>query len=122
MCRKITINGVLLAGFLSGVILFLTMQEAYAAPSASAVSGRLGATYDSRTGAVTAMVSGYCEGKPVTVGPKTWAMAGSEFSRLKAEDIAMRLCAGEYSLKRITKSTNNGKEIVADIVIVRSKQ
>jgi len=123
MCKKITVNGVLLSVLLSGAMcaMFLvTTLEAYADQSSSAISGRLGASYDNKTGSVTAMVAGYCEGRPVTVGPVTWAVAEWEFSNLKAEDVAKKVCEGNYALKKMTKSANNGKEIVADVLIVRS--
>ena len=90
-----------------------------AAQSTSTISGRLAATYDSKSGTITAMVAGYCEGNPVTLGPSTWAASEKEFSKLKAEDVGKTLCGDGLSLKKVTKSVNNGKEIVADVIIVR---
>ncbi len=92
---------------------------AYAASSVSTVSGRLGATYDNKAGNVTAMVAGYCEGKAVTVGPVTWAATQEQFSNLKTEDVAKIVCGKDFTLKKVTKSANNGKELVADVLIVR---
>jgi hypothetical protein len=91
----------------------------YADPSAPAISGRLAASYDSAKGTITAMVAGYCEGKPVTIGPATWAVSEKDFSNLNAEDIGKTLCGDNFSIKRVMKSVNNGKEIVAEVVIVR---
>jgi hypothetical protein len=91
----------------------------YAASSVSTVSGRLGATYDNKTGNVTAMVAGYCEGKAVTVGPVTWAVTQEEFSNLKTEDVAKIVCGKDFTLKKVTKSANNGKELVADVLIMK---
>jgi hypothetical protein len=93
----------------------------YAGQTSSMISGRLAATYDSRSGTVTAMVAGYCEGNPVTLGPLTWAASEKEFSKLKAEDIGKTLCGDGLSIKKVTKSVHNGKEIVADVIIVRSE-
>ena len=45
-------------------------------------------TYDSKTGSVTAMVAGYCESQPVTIGPVTSAMTEQEFSHADAEKMA----------------------------------
>jgi hypothetical protein len=93
---------------------------AYADSSVSAVSGRLGAIYDNKTGNVTAMVAGYCEGKAVTLGPATWAVPQGQFSNLKAEDVAKVVCGKDCSLTKVTKSANNGKEIVADVLVMKS--
>ena len=82
----------------------------YANPSTSMISGRLGATYDSKTATLTAMVAGYCEGNPVTIGPVTWAVGEWEFESMQAEDIGKKLCGDDYFLKRVTKSAHNGKE------------
>jgi hypothetical protein len=101
--------------------LFIGVTLAYAA-SVSTVSGRLGATYDSKTGNVTAMVAGYCEGKAFALGPVTWAVAQERFSSLKAEDIAKVVCGRDFALQKITKSENNGREIVADILITKSNE
>jgi hypothetical protein len=90
--------------------------------SVSAVSGRLGATYDAKSGKVTAMVAGYCEGKAVTLGPVTWAMTEDQFSNLKADKVAKAVCGEDCTLQRITKSANNGKKMVADIVIIISSK
>ena len=104
------------------LILSITMIFAaavYADPSNSMISGRLAATYDSKTATLTAMVAGYCEGQPVTIGPVTWAVGEREFEGMQAEDIGKKLCGDDYSIKKVTKSVNNGKEIVADVLIVR---
>ena len=119
MCKKFKVKGLLFMFLLLGGILLITMVQAYADPVASAISGRLGAAYDNKTENVTAMVAGYCEGKPVTLGPVTWTVAKREFSDLKAEDVGKVVCGKDFVLKMVTKSANNGKEIVADVVIVR---
>jgi len=91
----------------------------YADPSTSMISGRLAATYNSKTATLTAMMVGYCEGQPVTIGPVTWTVGEREFEGMEAEDIGKKLCGDDYSIKKVTKSVNNGKEIVADALIVR---
>ena len=95
---------------------------AYADSSVSTVSGRLGAIYDDKTGNVTAMVAGYAEGKAVTLGPVTLSVAQAEFSNLKAEDIAKFVCGKDFTLKKVTKSVNNGKELVADVLLMKSNK
>lgn len=102
------------------VALFLgSALYVYAGQMSSTISGRLAATYDSSSGTVTAMVAGYCEGNAVTLGPSTWTASEKEFSKLKAEEVGKILCGDGLSLKKVTKSAYNGKEIVADVVIVR---
>jgi hypothetical protein len=111
-------SGAVLFCILVAVVLFLGSAFCvYAATST--ISGRLAATYDSNSGTVTAMVAGYCEGNPVTIGPSTWAASEKEFSNLKAEDVGKTLCGDGMSLKKVTKSVHNGKNIVADVIIVR---
>jgi hypothetical protein len=91
----------------------------YADPSTSAISGRLAANYDSKSGTVTAMVAGYCEGQPVIIGPVTWTVSEKDILNLNAEDIGKTVCGDRFSIKKVTKSVKNGKEMVADVVIVR---
>jgi len=100
-------------------LFFGSAFSVYAGQMSSTISGRLAATYDSRSGTVTAMVAGYSEGNPVTIGPSTWTASEKEFSNLKAEEVGKILCGDGLSLKKVTKSAHNGKEIVADVVIVR---
>lgn len=113
-------SGAVLFCILVVVALFLgSTLYVYADPATSTISGRLAATYDSKSGTVTAMVAGYCEGNPVTIGPSTWAASEKEFSSLKAEDVGKTLCGEGLALKKVTKSAHNGREIVADVIIVR---
>jgi hypothetical protein len=113
-------SGAVLFCILIVAVLFLGSAFClYAGQTSSTISGRLAATYDSNSGTVTAMVAGYCEGNPVTIGPLTWAASEKEFSDLKAEDVGKTLCRDGLSLKRVTKSEHNGKDIVADVIIVR---
>lgn len=118
MCKKTKVR--LLFVVLLLVAVSIGVPLAYAGSSVSTVSGRLGATYDTKTGNVTAMVAGYCEGKAVTLGPVTWVLTQEQFSNLKAEDVAKVVCGKDFSLKKITKSANNGKEIVADVLVMKS--
>lgn len=106
---------------ISVAVILSGMAYAHADSSVSAISGRLAAKYDSQSGTVTAMVAGYCESQPVTIGPSTWKVAEWEFANMNAADIARTLCGEKHTLQRVTKSSNNGREIVADIVMVRNK-
>lgn len=91
---------------------------AYAGQNEKAMVGTLSATMDNQTKTVTAMFVGYCEGEPVIIGPSTWTASSEEFSSASAEEIGNKLCGRDNSVKKVTKSTNTGKEIVAEIVVV----
>ena len=105
------------------ILLILTAAlSAYAAdPSMSPISGRLAAIYDNKTGTVTAMVAGYCESQPVTIGPVTWAMTEQEFSHADAENIAQAICGKDHSLRKVVKSSRNGSDMIAEVIIDKTK-
>lgn len=86
------------------------------------MSGTLSAKIDSQNKTVTAMFVGYCQGEPVIIGPSTWTSSQKEFEDATAEQIADRLCGTEQGTKKVTKSSNNGKEMVAEIVISGSEE
>ena len=119
MCKKSVVRLLFMVSLLALVSISIGTTPAYADSSLSIVSGRLGATYDSQTGNITAMVSGYCEGKAVTVGPVTWTSTQEQFSTLRTEDVAKIVCGKDFTLQKVTKSANNGKELVADVLIVQ---
>jgi hypothetical protein len=100
MCKETKVRLLFMVLLLVAVSIGATL--AYADSSVSAVSGRLGATYDAKSGNVTAMVAGYCEGKAVTLGPVTWAMTENQFSNLKADKVAKAVCGEDCTLQRIT--------------------
>jgi hypothetical protein len=102
------------------ILLFIPMMigTVYAADSNSTMVGTISATLDEQNGTVTAMFVGYCGGDPVIIGPATWTSSSQEFANASAEDIGNRLCGNNHILKRITKSTHTGKEVVANAIIV----
>jgi hypothetical protein len=104
------------------ILLSLTIASgAFGGASSNEISGRMAVTYNEEKGTATGMVAGYCQGEPVTIGPATVKMNQKEFSNTKVEDIGKNICGDDYSIKRVTRSSNNGKEMVADIVLVRNK-
>jgi hypothetical protein len=117
MCKKSAVRLLFMVFLLVSISIGATL--AYADSSVSIVSGRLGATYDNKSGNVTAILAGYCEGKAVTVGPVTWAVTQEEFSSLRTEDVAKIVCGNDFTLQKVTKSENSGKAIVADVLIVK---
>jgi hypothetical protein len=117
--RFMSKSTVFVAALIASVM--LAGYAAYADSSGSVISGRLAATFDAKTGTVTAMVAGYCGGEAVTLGPMTWQSTEKAFSELKAEEVGKTLCGKSHDIKRILKSANNGKEIVAEVVLVRQQ-
>ena len=117
MCKKSAVRLLFAVSLL--VLISIGATLAYADSSDSLVSGRLGATYDSKTGSITAMVSGYCKGEAVTLGPVTWAATQEQFSHLRADNVAQIVCGKDFALQKVTKSANNGDELVADVLIVK---
>lgn len=115
MFKKFGFN-VLLFSILLLVPLMTGTTNVYA--ESSTMVGTLSAMLDSQNGTVTAMFVGYCGGEPVIIGPSTWTSSPQEFFEAKAEDIGYKLCGNDHVLKRVTKSTHTGKEIVADVIIV----
>jgi hypothetical protein len=87
------------------------------AGSNSTMTGTLSAMLDSQNGTVTAMFVGYTNGEPVIIGPATWTSSEGDFSSLSADDIGHKLCGNNHILKRVTKSTHTGKEMVAEVII-----
>jgi hypothetical protein len=107
---------------LSILFILTAAFSAYAAdPSTSPISGRLAAIYDNKTGTVTAMVAGYCENQPVTIGPVTWTMTEQEFSHADAEHIAQTICGKDHSLRKVVKSSRNSRDMIAEVIIDRTK-
>jgi hypothetical protein len=90
---------------------------AYAETPEKTMVGTLSAQLDSEKGTVTGMFVGYSKGEPVIIGPSTWEATEADFLKVKPEDITQKLCGQDHNLKKVTKFSNTGKEIVAEIVI-----
>lgn len=112
---------ILLSVILLVPVVLISTSNLYAQPTGKSVSGTLSAQLDSEKGIVTAMFVGYTEGSPVVVGPHSWDTSQEEFSKATATDIGKRLFGPDCNIKRVTKSTNNGKEIVANVVVENPK-
>jgi hypothetical protein len=87
----------------------------------SSISGTLSAKLDEKAGTVTAMFVGYCQGDPVMIGPMTWKSDAQEFTRESLNEIGDKLCGSNNSIKKVTRTVNTGKEIVAEIVVTSEK-
>jgi hypothetical protein len=102
-------------------VVLISTSNLYAQPAGKSVSGTLSAQLDNEKGTVTAMFVGYTEGSPVVVGPLSWDISREEFSKVTAFDIGRRLFGPDCNIKRVTKSTNSGNEIVANVVVENPK-
>lgn len=94
---------------------------AYAETPEKTMVGTLSAQLDTQKGTVTVMFVGYSKGEPVIIGPSTWEATEADLSKVKPEDITQKLCGQDHNLKKVTKFSNTGKEIVAEIVIESQK-
>ncbi len=119
MSKKMKVKAMIVVVLFVSAMFLVSALSVLAEPSASLISGRLAAKYDSKSDTVTAMIAGYCEGQPVTIGPSSWAVSEKDFANITAEEVGKNLCGDGMVLKKVTKSVNNGQEIVADVVIVR---
>jgi len=97
----------------------LTCTAAYA--EQSSISGTLSAKLDENSGTLTAMFVGYCQGDPVMIGPMTWKSDTREFTRASLDEIGDKLCGSNNSIKKVTRTVNTGKEIVAEIIVTSEK-
>jgi hypothetical protein len=112
---------VLLSVILLVPVILILASSLYAQPVGKSVSGTLTAQLDREKGTVTAMFVGYTEGSPIVVGPYSWEITQEQFSKATARDIGKRLFGPDCNIKRVTKSTNSGKEIVANVVVENPK-
>ena len=99
------------------ILLSLPLMVGTAFAESDTMTGTLSAMLDEDSGTVTAMFVGYAEGNPVIIGPSTWEIDSKDLSNASAEDIGNKLCGSDHNLKRVQRSTNTGKEIVAEVVI-----
>lgn len=102
----------------TAVFFALTFFCTVAYAEQSTISGTLSAKLDENTGTVTAMFVGYCQGDPVIMGPMTWKSEAKEFTRQSLNEIGDKLCGNSNSIRKVTRTVNTGKEIVAEIVVI----
>jgi len=95
------------------VLLSGTFSSGYAAM----ISGRLVSTLDNRSGKATVLFAGYCKDEPVIIGPSTKIITARNFANCTKENIGKVLLGKDAVIKRVTKFNNNGKEIMAEVLI-----
>jgi hypothetical protein len=84
---------------------------------AEMISGRLVSTLDSESGKATVLFAGYCKDEPVIIGPSTKTIPAQNFFNCTKENMGEILLGRDDVVKQVIKFKNNGKEIMADIVI-----
>jgi len=98
---------------LSLILIFGAFSDGYA----ETISGRLVSTLDSQSGKATVLFAGYCKDKPVIIGPYTKTISMEDFANCTKENIATALLGKEAVIKKVSKFNNNGKEIIAEVLI-----
>jgi hypothetical protein len=92
-----------------------TFSSGYAAM----ISGRLVSTLDSHSDKATVLFAGYYKDEPVIIGPSTKTITAQNFANCTKENMGKVLLGKDAVIKRVTKFSNNGREIMADIVMER---
>jgi hypothetical protein len=99
------------------ILALLLLLGAFSNGYAEMISGRLVSTLDSHSGKATTLFAGYCENEPVVIGPSTQTITAQNFANCTKENIGEVLLGKDAVIKRVTKFKNDGKEIMADILI-----
>lgn len=86
---------------------------------AETISGRLVSTFDSQTGKATLFFAGYSKDQPVVIGPSTKPVTAEFFAGCTKDNIGQMFSEQDVVITRVTKFKNNGREIVAEIVMQR---
>jgi len=99
------------------ILALLSLSGTFSNGYAETVSGRLVSTLDSQSGKATVLFAGYCEDKPVIVGPYTKTISADNFANCSKENIGAELLGEDAVIKHVSKFKNNGREIIAEILI-----
>ena len=99
------------------VVLLACITFAVQSVSAETINGRLVSVYNDHTGEATTFIAGYCQGSPVVIGPKTKQLFRNVFSTCTEKNMDSILIGEGFIIKRVTKFSNNGKEIVAEVIL-----
>ena len=103
----------LVFAILAVVLLSGTFSNGYA----ETISGRLVSTLDSQSEKATVLFAGYCKDDPVIIGPSTKKITAKDFAQCTKEDVGKVLLGKDAVVKQVTKFKNNGREIVAELLI-----
>jgi hypothetical protein len=100
-------------------VLAVVLMFCFSAGYAETISGRLVSTFDSQTGKATTFFAGYSKDQPVVIGPSTMAETAKSFTACTRDNVGQLFAAQDIVIKRVTKFSNNGREIMAEIVMER---
>ena len=104
---------------LTVLVVAVMLSGNFAAGYAETISGRLVSTFDNQTGKATLFFAGYCKDEPVIIGPSTKASTTKFFAGCTRDNIGQMFSEQNVVIKRVTKFKNNGREIVAEVVMER---
>ena len=97
----------------------LMISGAFLNGHAETISGRLVSTLDSQSGKATVLFAGYCKDEPVIIGPYTKTISTQDFANCTKENIATEFFGEDTVVRKVSKFNNNGKEIIAEVLIER---
>jgi hypothetical protein len=103
--------------FVFAILTLVLLSGTFSNGYAAMISGRLVSTLDSHSGKATVLFAGYCKDEPVIIGPSTKTITAQNFANCTRENIGTLLLGKDAVIKRVTKFNNNGREIMADILI-----
>lgn len=86
---------------------------------AEMISGRLVSTFDSQNGEATIFFAGYCKDEPVVIGPSKRAATAQFFASCTKDNMGQMFSEEKAVIKKVTKFSNNGRQIVAEVVMER---
>jgi hypothetical protein len=110
------------ATLMSIFCILMIFSVALSSVYAEDISARLVSLFDGKNGKATTMLVGYCKDSPVVIGPGSVAISQKEFSACTSDDVTDIIPEKNLAVKKVTKFSNNGKEIVAEVVLSRGSQ
>ena len=103
--------------FVIAALTLVLLAVTFSIGDAAMVSGRLVSTLNINSGQATTFFAGYSENEPVIIGPSTKTITAQDFANCTKDNVGEVLLEENAVVKRVTKFSNNGKEIMADILI-----
>jgi hypothetical protein len=101
------------------ILALVLLSGTFSSGYAEMISGRLVSTLDSHSDKATVLFAGYYKDEPVIIGPSTKTITAQNFANCTKENMGKVLLGKDAVIKRVTKFSNNGREIMADIVMER---
>jgi hypothetical protein len=99
------------------ILALVSLSGTFSNGYAETISGRLVSTLDSPSGRATVFFAGYCKDEPVIIGPYTKTISDQSFANCTKENIGTEFLEKDAVIKQVSKFKNNGREIMAEILI-----